>query len=500
MTVTTRLRRFGRWIPALVLVITLGYALTGAVPATQSARAAAPAQVTCDWQTIGSSTSTLFHSASAMDTDSNKLYIYGGLNDVYTAMNTFEVVDLTATVLSARHSRIAVGSALALVGAAGAYRAKGVDSDDSALWFFGGVRDPSNGQAGSDVQRYRIKAGRWERPTIPNASTFKARFLATAAYDPLHDVIWVVGGVGVCPLPDVPSGGCPARPLPTQYLTFDPQTGEATWNDLPGGDRGLYGHSMVYDAARRRLLVYGGTTSITRGSNELWALNLADPDPSKATFEQIATSVSVSGQAPAVFFHGAALMQSRDWLVVAGGVRQNYLQSGESTETDTWALDLAASPNPLWSKFSSGTSASSRVGADMAYDARHMAVVFALGRDKTDGNPDTAEQMQRRTSAFTCAGVPVPTDTPGRATPSRTPTRGTATRTPTPTRTATGPTPTPTSTTAPTRATATRTPTRTPRPSNTPSPSATLEPPTEVPTDTVEPLRGIFLPRLSRRY
>jgi hypothetical protein len=480
-----------RSLIVVVAVLVVTGASAAGIPAAPPSVAAAPMQPTCGWSNIGSSSSSLFHSAYAMDTDSNKLYIYGGVNASYGVVKTVESVDLSAPTLTAVHRSVSAGGALALVGAAGAYRARGADSPDSALFFVGGVADASSGQAGREVQRYLTKSAKWERLTLSNANEFKVRFFATAAYDPKHDVVWVVGGVGNCPLPDVPTGGCTARPLPTQYLTFDPTTGEPKWNTLANGDRSIYGHTMVWDGARDRMLIYGGTANITRGANDLWALDLSDADASKATFKSVTTSVVVSGQAPAIFFHGAALFEARNWMVVAGGVRQNYLQSGESTETDTWALDLGATPNPTWTKLVQATSATSRVGGAMAYDAKHSAVVFALGRDKTDGQSNTDEQIQRRTVGLTCEDAGPTTPTATRPTPTRT-----ATRTLTPTR---GPSPTPTATgaTATRTATQTRPPTSTPTNTRTPFPTFTpsvIPSETPTPTATEVPNPEIYLP------
>jgi hypothetical protein len=468
---------------AVALVLSVGLIVGPRTGEVNSAALAAPAQPpACGWDNIGSSTSSLFHAGHAMDTDTNRGYVYGGFDDLYNVQNTVEQIDLTSDTLMANHGRIPVGTALAMVGSAGAYRAKGPRSDQSAAYFIGGVRNAVSGQADNEVQRYRTADRRWERLTIANARLFKDRFLAAAAYDPAHDVIWVVGGISRCIIPDTPAAddNCPARPLPTQYLSFDRQTGEPTWNTLPGGDRSIFGHSMVYDATRKRMLIYGGTTNITRGTNQLWALDLSDADPQKATFSQVRATVDGSGTAPTVYFHGAAMDESRDWMVVTGGVRQNYAQRTEVTESVTWALDLSTTPRPTWRRIAQGTSAASRVGGVMEYSPKHQTVVFALGRDTTDGNENTPEQMQRRTVGLVCedAGTPRPTRT--------------ATVMPSPTG--------PTSTVRPTR---TRMPTFTPRPSRTPFPTYTpsvTHTSTATATATDEPSTTAYMPYANKNF
>jgi hypothetical protein len=446
-----------------------GLLLTGAGGPGLQVAYAAPLQDASTWTNIGSSNSDLFHSAAAMDVDANRLYVYGGVDPGYVVQNTVEEINLTSMGFLALHARLPVGSALPLVGAAAAYRAKGGTSDDSALYFFGGAASAQNGQAGREVQRYRTRAGRWERLTIVNANDFQERMLATAAYDPVHDVLWVVGGIAVCSLTGAVGGTtCPARPLPTQYLAFDP-AGEPSWHTLAGGDLSLYGHTMIWDARKQRMLIYGGTTNLTRGSSTLRTLELGDPDPAKARFTTIATV----GTAPVVVFHGASLDTARNLLVVAGGVRQNYATSREATDNNTNGLDLSVDP-PKWTDLRPSGNPGARVAGAMTYDSRHAGTVFAHGRGQASGSLDRPETIQRVTLGLTFAGTPVPSNTPS--------------RTPSPTRvvspTPTGPTPTRTTTPTPS---ATRTPTltRTPTQTRTPLDTATFTPvPTDTPTAT----------------
>jgi hypothetical protein len=427
-----------RWSIVMAgVVVVLGIVLAAAAPATPVAQASPAQQLSCSWESIGQSTKDLFHVASAFDTDYNKLYVYGGVDPDFGAQNTVEVADLSGATLRATWRAVTAGSAKNVVGAAGAYRARGKDAADSAVYFFGGISDPSSGQADDFVQRYLVKAARWETVTPTNPTEFKARFFASAAYDPSHDALWVVGGINTCTLSDVQAGSaCNARSLATQYLTFDAQ-GNATWHTLSGADQSLYAAQMVYDAPRKRMLVFTGTSNITRSLGDVWQLDLSNADPSKATLSKVTTQ----GPGPSTYFNGAIFWAADNWLVAYGGVRQNFMQSTEATDTGTWALNLASTP-PQWTNLSPTGSPGPRVAGAMAYDPVHKAGIFAAGRDKyvvTSESEPKSQKAQRATYALSCHAGVGPSTTPTSPTPGTPVTPGTPTvRTPTPT---TAPTP-----------------------------------------------------------
>ena len=384
-----------------VVALMLGIVAVAASPAP-GADAAPTQQLTCSWTNLGNSTRELHFVASAIDTDQNKLYVYGGVNASYAAQSQVEVADFSGATLGVSHRTVTASGSRALVGAAGAYRAKG-DSDESAVYFFGGASDPSVGQGGNVVQRYLTKAGRWEVVSPANATAFTNRLGAAAEYDPEHDVIWVVGGVTQCKLSDVIGGGqCNARSLTTVYLSFDPTTGQPTWNTLAGGAQSVYAHSMVYDSAGKRMLIFGGTNTIQSGQSTLLALDLSDPDPDKASFSTLATT----GRAPSVLFHGAAYDPVQNWMIVAGGATNNFLTNREATENNTHALDLGQTP-PAWVSL---TSYRDRVAGAMAYVPNHGVAVFTLGRNKVT-NPESP-RIDRRTDALVCGAAPPPTTPP----------------------------------------------------------------------------------------
>ncbi len=402
--------------PAAVLAILVLSAPMGAradEPLGEVAARPAPTReaLDCSWKLIGSSTRDVMHAAAAMDTDAKRLYVYGGLDESLQVHKLVEAVDLSSAELVATHLPVAAGGALPLAGGAAAYRAKGADSDVSAVYFFGGMGDATRGQAGNVVQRYLTKLGRWERVVPANDRLFGARMFAAAAYDARHDVVWVVGGIGQCVLADLAAGQpCPARAIDTVYLTFDAQD-RATWHVLPGGALALYGHTAVYDPTGQRLLVFGGTANGTAGSNVVRSLDLSGGDPAMATWSTLPTS----GQVPSLYFHGASLDTDYRWLVVYGGVRSAFLRPDESANNMTHYLDLRASP-PAWVDLRPAGSPGDRIASAMGFEPLHGVAVVTLGRLKVawGGSPPMPQfDVARTTWALECvAGAPPPVPTP----------------------------------------------------------------------------------------
>jgi len=95
-----------------------------------------------------------------------------------------------------------------------------------------------------------------------------------------------------------------------------------------------YGHSLVYDTTRDRVLVFGGANGAGVPNGETWSLNLSGP--------MAWTQVHPTGTAPGpLYAHNAIYDPLRDRMVVYGGYNGN--ESGSA-----YALNLAsASPNWL---------------------------------------------------------------------------------------------------------------------------------------------------------
>lgn len=235
-----------------------------------------------------------------------------------------------------------------------------------------------------------------------------------------------------------------------------------SWQSLtPAGRRPSkrFAHSAVYDAAAKRMIVYGGTSDWKKGLDDLWSLELAN-GWDKAVWKEL----KPTGSAPSGRFdHAAVLLPALNWMVVFGGS-----PDGSRELSDIYALDLAGNK---WIKLNpTGQKPPALLGlAATALDDGSSALMQG-----GQNGADSASQTYR----LACTAGAVPTATTGPTVPPMdTPTMVA------PTDTATPEAPTATATAEP--PTATLPPSETP----TPEPSAT---PTEVP----RPL--IYLPRLAK--
>jgi len=380
--------------------------LVAVVPGSPQANASSAQQTStsCRWASIGNSQSSIFHSAIVMDTDATKAYIYGGVTDKYEVTNKVEVANLSGA--NASSSVVSAGSALGMVGAAGAYRAKGAAADGSALYFLGGIRDANVGDANNEVQRFVTKTNAWERIS-GLTGTMTDRAFAMSAYDPDHDVIWVIGGVTKCAMPEVMNGSpCTSSSLATQYLTFDATGAPKEWKTLASGNQNFYGAAAAYDSAKKRIIIAGGTTNIQTGRNTVIQLDLSDPDPTKAKF----SALTAGGTAPTAYFFNGAYDAPRNMFVTYGGVRANFMQANESVPNETNVLDLGATPNPMWSKMTTTGNPGDRVAGGLVYDSKNTRVVQILGRQKyvvpaPATPPAPSANVQRAIYALTCTTV-----------------------------------------------------------------------------------------------
>jgi len=387
---------------ALLLAIPVAAVVAGGAAAFAQGGPApnAPDQPTgCAWQSLGSATQARFHPASAFDTDQNRFYVYGGMDEALDVKSTVGAVDLSAASLSgATHRPVSAPGAAERYGAAGAYRSAG---DKSAVYFLGGSRSPTDGRGENSVQVYDPAKGTWTQ--LNAGGTFEDRVFHAAAWDPAHDVIVAVGGVNACALP----GGVPCRAssFGTSFLMLADPMGPRWVRGPATGPSTLYGHTLVHDPAGQRMLAYGGTRDGNRAESTLWELDLADPDPTKATWSQLAT---VGGGPTGLAFHAAALDRARGWMVVYGGTTTGFMTGSESAGAKAFALDLGASP-PQWRDL--GASLGERVGGAMGYDPLHAAVIHHGGR--SEFRVGANQSVGRDSAALVCAAVPNQTATPG---------------------------------------------------------------------------------------
>ncbi len=157
----------------------------------------------------------------------------------------------------------------------------------------------------------------------------------------------------------------------------------------PGGTapRPRYGHSAIVDAVHDRMIVFGGSTGLGTVSSETWALALADPP----AWTPVATSATLRPVAPARYLHAAVLDEAGRRMIVSCG-------SGLSTYlNDTWSLALDG--DPVWSQIAGSPSTpKARAQTLSAFDDVHRRLLMFGGYD---GRSDLSD-----TWALSLAGTP----------------------------------------------------------------------------------------------
>lgn len=427
----------------------------------------------CRWEAAGRLPVPIADAAGDVDAAHGLAYIHGGLdrdgvvrNEVYRLELRSGAVD-RLTTSGGNVTRWAHGAALHVAG------------DRAQLLILGGNTDTADDfPAEKRVYTLDLAESRWA--ITPVSGGMPAVQDQAVAYDPLHKVVVLQGGRA--------SNGRAGVGLPQgETFVLDPSTGQVARGQRDGP--ALYGHSMVYDAGRKRMLIYGGTPDGKKGSPLVWELSL-EAGPERGVWRQVA----VSGALPlARFKHGAAYDASRQAMVVFGGQKIQ----GETLD-DTWALDLSKPGLAVWRDLAAPHQKRSSIL--LLYDPIRGSVLQISG-----GRP-LGDQSSKDIFRLVCNAVPTPTsDSPPIIAPTATATATPDVARPTPLTTPTDhptdlPPPmtigTPTSTGAPPIATVTA-------PSTRPEPTVTGVPPVvATPTDpyrTPESTRWVYLPHLLLR-
>ena len=228
---------------------------------------------------------------------------------------------------------------------------------------FGG----ENGTQLNDVWELGMEnTGTWARLN-PAGTPPPARALHGAIYDERRDRMIVFGGRGGPAMSDL------------WELTF---SGTLEWRPIVAQGTpppARFDHVMVYDAARYRLLVFGGI-DLNGTYNDAWSLSLAGTP----TWTQIATG---AGSKPSARAGSQAVYDPlRNRLVIFGGYSQTFV-----AQADVW--QLALSPvTPAWSEMSpTGTAPAARFAAATVYDANRDRAVITSGTDFVNFFTDTYE-------------------------------------------------------------------------------------------------------------
>ncbi len=347
----------------------------------------------------------LFACAAALDTRRNRMLVFGGLDSLFSdpphdetwALQlsdpvTWTLVAAAGTGPSARASARGVYDA-----ARDRFVVHGGQSDDTWALSLGGVPtwtvldsadagapwgrylpslawDPLRRRAllfgGESMYAaegsfyYYPSAELWDLSFDPRArwqqlardSVPAARHGHTAVVDPADDRMIVFGG-----------SAYPVTPLPYDLWEL-PLADGSRWRAMATEGTppvGRWLHSAVFDAARRRMIVFGGYDG-TSALGDTWVLDLSGTPAW--------TRLDVPGPAPSARWgHGAAWDAIGDRMIVFGGY------DGTSALGDTWQLSFAGTP--AWSLVPTTDHPSPRCVATTLLDPVHDCVVLVGGQD-----------------------------------------------------------------------------------------------------------------------
>jgi Galactose oxidase, central domain len=249
-----------------------------------------------------------------------------------------------------------------------AVSACGSDSESS------GSGGGGSGGAGGQGTGGNVTADPWDKPVcanpdVPASGVPMARADTAGVLDATGGTFLLFGGdtdIIVCGQP-------PARTHVNDTWLLDTACGQ--WTELNPAVRPpeRARHSMVFDEARNRVLMFGGRTRAGGSGpytlfNDVWAFDFASNEWSE---------IGATGTAPSARSNTAAVLVD-DQLVVFGG---NTSTSGLNFTplNDTHVLNLATNE---WQELATTNPPSSRLFHSMAYDADTGRVYVAAGGDE----------------------------------------------------------------------------------------------------------------------
>ena len=243
----------------------------------------------------------------AWDPARDQVLFYGGINP--SALNTprISVLDVSATPVW----QDPVGATPDAAGPEGRWGAvTGYDGSGDRVVLWGG-KDHVAYYGGIWALDRSVPGGEWARVPGGGARPAVAVYSARAT-DIAGNRVFIHGG------------GVTSGAFTSELWSLNLGTG--VWTQWPGvGPAARYQHSMIYDALRNRVIVYGGRTPTI--VSDIWAYDLGTTSWSLIT--------ALPGPAPvARYAHGATYDSTNDRMVMFAG------RSATTNMNDVWVLSL----------------------------------------------------------------------------------------------------------------------------------------------------------------
>jgi len=198
-----------------------------------------------------------------------------------------------------------------------------------------------------------------------------ARYGAGIALDPLQHRLFVNGGMSTAGDDTHSDAWALSLDMPHTWTQLAP---DAVRPPLRGGA------GDGYDAARQRLVVFGGSNELGGFRNDTWALDLG-------MTPQWSPIAAQGTPPPARYFHASAWDDAHDRLVVCGG----YYGDTQHPFGDLWALSFGAGP-PTWSPIApAGPAPAARMLANLVYDSLQDRFLLLFGYDGAQALQDVWE-------------------------------------------------------------------------------------------------------------
>jgi hypothetical protein len=213
----------------------------------------------------------------------------------------------------------------------------------------------------NDVWELKLNGNPTWSELFPSGAAPGGRLAGAAVYDVLHQRF-------------VGFGGTAGLPVDTWQLDL---RGQPAWSSVPTGGvhpPGGYGMTSIFDPARNRMLIFGGSTSdqYYGTNNNTWELDLKPDTP-------LWRQLNPTGTLPAARRSLTSIYDPRrDRMVIFGGW-DGTSNNLSSFLNDTWALSLSTGDG-AWTQLSPGGSIPA--GRDImsaAYDTRNDRMVLFGG-------------------------------------------------------------------------------------------------------------------------
>lgn len=438
------LTKLTRWsLCATVMAVGVGVAVGAAQ--TRTASADTTQGMSCSWKASGSAGTAVYHAAGAVDKN-GKAYILGGLNQDGKVQQTAQAMDMSATnatTLAGSKSDALRNMPQKTWGAAAAYRPSNDPAKVGMIYVFGGAKDDIDYDAllgsspptslvidGEDrILEYDIDADSWR--TVSGMGSMGNRLFPAASYSPEKNAILVTGGMKKCDfkIAVTDKKQCQADQLGGIWLTFDAAGVPTGVAPESGGPNKVYGHTSVYDADHKMIIVAGGTSSGSTADRSVDGLDLSVTP---------AVWKNLPNMSKGLAFHSAAYSAALKHMVVHGGAGSSFFRTDESFSSTTYGLDLSGA-TPAWVDLKAGNAnPATRIGAVMGYVTNAgglMTAVMSTGRSRLTS---ASQSPSKSNEALVCGPDVVPTATTPSGTtavpttPGTTPTTPVVTATPLP--------------------------------------------------------------------